>query len=98
MLAIAKIQRVASAAGRVLPVKEVQTLVAKFPARMVVDDIQDDGQAMHMAKIDERLELIHFAAEVGWVVAGQSLQVEKLVNLGDVRPQVCVVSGEVHLG
>ena len=47
-----------------LAVEEVQALVAEIAAGVVVDDVEHHRQPVQMAEVDQRLELIHLAAQV----------------------------------
>ena len=81
-----------------LAVEEVEALVAELAARMVVDHVEDHGQAVEMAEIYQRLELIHFSAQILRLVAAQALRIEQAVHLGDVGREVVIRHGEIHLG
>ena len=69
MAAVGEVEGVSVAARGGLAVQEVHALIAEIAARVVVDDVQDDGETVYVAQVDQRLELIHFAAQVGYVVA-----------------------------
>ena len=50
--------------------------VAEVSARMVVYDVQQHSQTVHVTQIDERLELVHLAAQVLAPVPAQPFGVE----------------------
>ena len=61
---VGEVQRVdVPAAGR-LPIEEVQALVAEISSGVVVDQIENDGEPVKVRQIDERLQLVHLAAQV----------------------------------
>ena len=47
-----------------LPIKEPQTFSSEAATCMVEDKVQNNGEPISMAEIDERLKLIHLAAEM----------------------------------
>src|SRR3954447_21499388 len=60
MISSVEVERILRLAlGRGLAVEEEQALIAELSARVVVDDVEEDRQAVDVAEIDERLELVH---------------------------------------
>ncbi len=98
MALVREIEGVPLPASRRLAVEEVQALIAELTARMVVDHVEDHSQAVEMTEIYQRLELIHFSAQILRPVTAQALRIEETVHLGDVRRQVVIRHGEIHLG
>ena len=77
---VGEVERVAVARAGRLPIEEVQALVAEITARMVVDEIENDGEPVKVRQIDERLQLVHLAPEVFDPVARDAPGVEQLVD------------------
>ena len=93
---VGEVERVAvTAAGR-LAVEKVQALIAEVAAGMVVDDIEDDRQAMQVTQVHESLELIHLAAQVFEPVAPQPPGVQQLIHRVGIGRQLVVLDGEIH--
>ena len=67
------------APGR-LPIEEVQALVAEITSRVVVDEIENDGEPVKVCQIDERLQLVHLAPEVFDPVACDAPGIEQVVD------------------
>ena len=48
-----------------LPIEELDALIVEAAARVIVDHVRDHRDAIEMAEIDERLELIDLPGELG---------------------------------
>ena len=81
-----------------MPVEEVEALVAEIAARVVVDDVQDHREAVDVAEVDQRLELVHLAAQVLDLRSGaRPLASSSAFTCVDVGREVRVLHREVHL-
>ena len=65
---------------------------------MVVDDVCDHGDAVEMAEVDERLQLIDLAREVGQRQLGHALLVQEPIHAREIDWKVGCTHGVVHLG
>src|SRR5689334_15927431 len=63
---------------------------------MVVNDVQNDRKAVEMAKIDERLELIHFTMQVLRRVSPLPFRIEQRVKGIEVRANGEIRDREIH--
>jgi hypothetical protein len=80
-----------------LPIEEVDALVAKVAARVVVNHIEKNGEPVDMAEVDQGLQLVHFSAEIGDPIRRQPLRSEKRIYMGDVRGQIRILDRKIHL-
>jgi hypothetical protein len=79
-------------------VEVVDALGVKPAARVVVDDVDQDGEPIQVADVDERLALVHLAAELLRRERRMPLVVQQRVDVRYVRGQIRGVDAVVHLG
>ena len=65
---------------------------------MVKDKVQDNGEAVSMAQIDERLKLIHLAAEMLLFEGRKSFRVKQFIRAGEIGCKAIVTHSKRHLG
>ena len=82
-----------------LPVEEPQAAIAEVSARVVVHDVEDHGEPVHVAQIDQALQLIGPRDEVGGVERREPCRREHAVDRREVAGGVSRVARVVrHLG
>ena len=96
--AVGEVERIPVPARGRLPIEEVNALVAEIAARMVVNHVQQDSESVQMAEIDQGLQLVHLSAQISDLVRRQTLRLEERVYMGDIRWQVRILDGKIHLG
>ena len=96
MAFVGKIEGVAITTRGRLPVEEEEALVAEIAARVVVHHIQEHREAIHVAEVDQRLALIHLAAQVLDIVSWQTFGIEQRVHMRRVRREIRVLHGKIH--
>ena len=94
---VGEVQRIAVPGVGRLPIEEVQAFVAEVAAGVVVDEIEHDGEPMKVRQIDERLQLVHLAAQILDSIARHSSGVEQLVDRLGIWRERRILDGEVHL-
>lgn len=82
----------------VIAIEEVDALIAEIPARVVVHDVEDDGDPVHVGQIDECLELARFPREIADAVRREPLRGEQPIQPPDIRGQVSLRDREFRFG
>ena len=95
---VAEVQRVSMATLRRLAVEEVEAFITEVAACVIEDEIEQDGEAMDVTEIDQRLELIHLTSQIHDVIAAKPLRVEQRVHLGNIRSELGVLDTQIHFG
>jgi hypothetical protein len=78
-------------------VEVVEALVVEVPAGVVVDHVGQYGQSVEVADVDEGLELVHLAAQLGRRQGGEALVGQQGVDPVQVGLQLVGPDAVVHL-
>ena len=65
-----------------LSIEEIEAFVAEVAAGVVIDHVEEHGETVKMREIYQRLELVHFAAQVFRSITARAFCIEQLIHLG----------------